>query len=264
MPIPAYAIRSMTRRLHVLMLAFLIPVWGAAADQCEHLVAIGVGERAPYHWQHAEDAQPQGASVALLRRMADELDVSLNILTAESREQAEREVISGRVDLLIDTRWRPELLTALDFLHPALHLAPIVAWVPAERSFPLYEWEELQGQRGLAVDAALTVDERLKPTSADDFALAIQSMLAGKHDFVLFDYAAGQVDSLRYGWVGRVEVLFPELYKQPLYLAFSHRSACNTPELRGRLAMALHRIESEAAAADSVRKEIRHWAEHKH
>lgn len=117
---------------------------------CEHLVAIGVGERVPYQWQ--DGAEPQGASVTLLNRVAAGLGVTLDVLTAESPEQAEREVSSGRVDLLIDAELRPQLQAGLDFLEPPLHEAPVVVWVAKDRVFPFQDWDDLGGRRGVRID----------------------------------------------------------------------------------------------------------------
>lgn len=235
----------------------------AAAQRCERLVAIGVGERAPYQWQ-AGDGSAQGASVALLRRIAGEAGFSLEVLGTETLAQAEAEVVSGRADLLIDAELRPELLTGLDFLHPPLQQIPVVAWVARERAFAYPQWDDLQGLRGVRMqDADAGVGqpaERLGLSVASDLTVAIRDMLNGDSDYVLYEQWAGQVVALRQGWAERVQVLLPPVYYRSRYLALSHSSACNSPALRGALATALHRIEAEAAGRPMVREQLRHWS----
>src|SRR5690606_31814175 len=124
---------AMPRRLLSLPLLIMfamspLRVW--ATSECAHLVAIGAGE-VPYQWS---EGRPQGAHVGLLNRVAAELGVTVEFLVADSRQQAEAEADSGRVDLLVGTERRPELV-GLDFLLPPLYQTPLVAWVPGERAF---------------------------------------------------------------------------------------------------------------------------------
>lgn len=182
----------------------------------------------------------------------------MEILTADNLEQAEREVISGRVDLLINARPRPELLAELDFLQPPLHRAPVVVWVVKGRAFPLQGWEDLQGRRGVRIDTAggdVEV-EGLRLASHSDFAQALQDLLEGKSDYVLFDHSVGLVQVLRKGWGDRVEVLMPALYSRPRFLALSNNSVCITPELKAELAKALQRLESEGSASTIIAHHI--------
>lgn len=254
----------MLRRLRSISMIFcfaMLPVRSPAADSCEHLVAIGVGERAPYQWQDPSGSQPQGASVALLQQMATELGITLEILTAESLEQAEREVTSGRVDLLIDAELRPDLPAGLELLGPPLHQAPVVVWVARSRAFPFQGWEDLQGRRGMHIDPAGPGigNESLRLSSHGDFSQALRSLLEGSSDYVLFEHALGQLQVLRQGLADQVEVLMPALYRRPRYLALSHNSACNAPELRTGLTMALQRLAREDSGP-LVRNYLQQWA----
>lgn len=230
----------------------------AAAQRCDHLVAIGVEERAPYQWR-AEGGEARGASVELLRRVAKEAGVTLEILGAETLAQAEAEVISGRVDLLIDAELRQDLLAGLDFLHPALQRVPVVAWVARDRAFAYQHWEDLRSLNGVRLDGGGEEwEERLRLIVASNLGQAIRGMLAGESDYVLYEQPAGQVAALRQGWAEQVQVLLPPVYRRPRYLALSHSSACNTPRLRGALATALHRLDGGAV---DWSEQVRQWAD---
>lgn len=244
----------------------LLPAWSQAAEPCEHLVAIGVGARVPYQW--LDGAEPQGASVTLLNRVAAGLGVTLDVLTAENPEQAEREVSSGRVDLLIDAELRPQLQAGLDFLEPPLHEAPVVVWVAKDRVFPFQDWDDLGGRRGVRIDnteweteSDQRADAQLQLRPHGDFVQALQSLLAGQIDYVLHDHVAGQAAVLRHGWADEVVVLMPALYSQPRYLALSHNSACNTAGLRDGLTRALGGLQGEQSGASIVRQHLQQWAE---
>lgn len=100
-------------------MAVLVAPPAMAAGKCERLVATGSPDAPPYSWQDPKDPQHLiGANVDLLRQVAGELGVKVEVLSAGRREQALQEVRSGRMDLLIDTPMQVEQLTALDYIHP--------------------------------------------------------------------------------------------------------------------------------------------------
>lgn len=89
-------------------LAVLVSPLAMAAGKCERLVATGSPDSPPYSWQDPNDPKHLiGANVDLLRQVAGELGVKVEVLSAGRRDQALEEVRSGRIDLLLDTpcRW---------------------------------------------------------------------------------------------------------------------------------------------------------------
>ena len=95
-------------------MAALSAPWTMAAGKCERLVATGSPDAPPYSRQDPKDPRHLiGANVDLLRQVAAELGVSVEVLHAGKRDQALEEVRSGRMDLLIDTPMQVEQLTAL-------------------------------------------------------------------------------------------------------------------------------------------------------
>lgn len=89
-------------------MAVLVSPLAMAAGKCERLVATGSPDAPPYSWQDPNDPKHLiGANVDLLRQVAGELGVKVEVLSAGRRDQALEEVRSGRMDLLLDTpcRW---------------------------------------------------------------------------------------------------------------------------------------------------------------
>lgn len=109
--------------------ALLVSPLVMAAGKCERLVATGSPDAPPYSWQDPSDPKHLiGANVDLLRQVAGELGVKVEVLNAGRRDQALEEVRSGRMDLLLDTPMQVEQLTALDYLHPPLQLNEYLVW----------------------------------------------------------------------------------------------------------------------------------------
>lgn len=88
-------------------LAVLLSPLAIAAGKCERLVATGSPDAPPYSWQDPQDPKHLiGTNVDLLRQVAGELGVKVEVLNAGRRDQALEEVRSGRIDLLLDTPCR--------------------------------------------------------------------------------------------------------------------------------------------------------------
>ena len=53
--------------------------------------------------------------------------------------------------------------------------------------------------------------------------------------------------------------LSPPVANENLYLTLSHKSACNTGELRGRIARAMHKLLRQGVMAGVVEKNLERW-----
>ncbi|MCP6134542.1 transporter substrate-binding domain-containing protein, partial [Klebsiella pneumoniae] len=79
-------------------MAALISPLALAAGKCERLVATGSPDAPPYSWQDPNDPRHLvGANVDLLRQVAGELGIKVEVLHAGKRDQALEEVRSGRI-----------------------------------------------------------------------------------------------------------------------------------------------------------------------
>ena len=89
-------------RFHRSLLLFvlcLLPGLGHAAGKCERLVATGNPEYPPYLWRDPENPkQLIGANADLLKQIAKELGLKVDILYTGPWSRAQDEVRTGRVD----------------------------------------------------------------------------------------------------------------------------------------------------------------------
>ena len=56
-----------------------------------------------------------------------------------------------------------------------------------------------------------------------------------------------------------VKLLSTPVAQEQLYVTLSHRSECNTPELRGALARAMFKLQREKLMPDFVRAGVLRW-----
>lgn len=113
----------------------LMPTWALAVGKCERLVATGSPDAPPYLWQDPQDPRHLiGASADLLKQVADELGLKIEILSAGKRSQALEEVRSGRMDILVDAPLTVAELTSMDFIHPPLLQNEYLVWTRHDAS----------------------------------------------------------------------------------------------------------------------------------
>ncbi|MBD7978849.1 substrate-binding periplasmic protein [Serpens gallinarum] len=245
----------------------LVPGWALGMGSCERIVATGVAGQPPYLWQDLENPERLiGASADLVRLLANELGLKVDILASGTAEQAEQEVASGRVDLLINTRLSLPLLERMDFIHPPLHETPSVIWAAKGRHFGYLGRDDLQGRQGIHVAETLIpsserfVRGELQLDTVSDLSLAWSKLLEGHADFLLYERYRGQAEALRLGLADELEVFEPAIYSAGLYLALSHASVCNEAWLRGQLAKKLTESALQETAERLLAENLQRWA----
>lgn len=233
-----------------------------AAGKCERLIVTGSPDAPPYLWRDPQDPKHlMGASADLFRQVARQLGIRAEFLYAGKRSQAQEEVRSGRMDMLIDASLSTAGLESLDYIHPPLIQNEIMIWARHDQPLALASFEDLRGRPGAA-------SERIRLTSAFDAHVnaqldlarlpnlteAFQKLMLGQVDYVLASRYAGSAMVEALG-LSKDLLLRPQPLDRPgLYLALSFNSACNDAWLRGQLAQKM----TESAASGLSDEVVRH------
>src|SRR5690606_18734986 len=121
----------------------------AAAGKCERLVATGNPEYPPYLWRDPQNPQQLiGANADLLKRIAKELGVQVDVIYTGPWSRAQEEVRNGRVDLIAGAFLTLKRLEVMDYVHPAFYHTPSMVWVRRGHAFPYNGWDDLRGRKG--------------------------------------------------------------------------------------------------------------------
>lgn len=222
----------------------LLPGLSAAAGKCERLVATGNPEYPPYLWRDPQNPQQLiGANADLLKHLAKELDLVIDVIYTGPWSRAQDEVRTGRVDLLAGAFLTLPRLESMDYVHPAFFFTPSVVWVRKGAEFPYASWADLHGRTGGTLvnnsfgqqfDAYAKANLTLEGVSS--LTQAFQKLLLGRSDYVLYERFPGLALAEAQGIEDELLVLDPPVSSEGLYLTLSHNSACNDPWLRGQLA----------------------------
>lgn len=248
-------------------LAALLSPLEMAAGKCERLVATGSPDAPPYSWQDPKDPRHLiGANVDLLRQVASELGVTVEVLHAGKRDQALEEVRSGRMDLLLDTPMQVQQLTALDYIHPPLQLNEYLVWTRHDGNVQFDGPADLaQYQGSLSERARLTpafdafAKAQLKLTPSQNLTQAFQKLVLGQVDYVLAGRYSGMAMVQGLGMANDLIARGLPVDRPGLYLALSHNSACNDSWLRGQLAKKLTELPISGASEAVLQRNVERW-----
>ncbi|WP_349616708.1 substrate-binding periplasmic protein [Azotobacter salinestris] len=248
------------------LLAGLVSPMAGAAATCERLVATGDPEQPPYLWRDPQNpGQLIGASADLLELLAKALDVKIDLIRSGSRVRAEENVASGRIDLLLGSFPDSARRASLDFIEPALFVQSAVVWVRKDRVFPYGGWSDLYGHRGaiLANDRFAREFDLLSSTAlpleeVSTLSEALRMLQRGEVAYLLGERHAVQAAAESLGMLAEIQPL-PPLVSEGLYLAVGRDSACNTPDLRARLATRLAELDAAGLAESLLQRNAARW-----
>jgi len=259
--------RALSRLFIALISLLWIPGVALAAGKCERLVATGNPEYPPYLWRDPKNPQQLiGANADLLKHLAKELGVVVDIIYTGPWSRAQDEVRTGRVDLIAGAFLTLPRLETMDYIHPPFYSTPSVVWVHRGAEFPYAGWEDLRNRTGDTLvnnsfgqqfDAYAKSNLTLEGVSS--LTQAFQKLLLGRTDYVLYERYPGQALADSLGMQDDLLVLDPPISSEGLHLTLSHNSACNDAWLRGRLAKAMHEALAAGLPDALLERNLQRW-----
>lgn len=244
---------------------------GARAEpaSCKTLVASGNPQYPPYLWRDpADEGRLVGANADLMQRLAQELGVTIEMRYVGPWGRVQEEAKAGRIDLIAGAFWTQARTEYMDYFSPAFHQTRSVIWVTAKSRLAYRQWSDLVGQQGVTVinnSFGEAFDryarQALKITQVASLEQAIQMLQRGRADYLIYEDSPGQAFLAKLDIQG-VRMLTPAVANEALHLTLAHKSPCNTGELRGRIARALHKLAGANPLPELLDKNIQLWRLH--
>ena len=245
----------------------LLPTLSVAAGKCERLVVTGSPDAPPYLWQDPQNPRHLiGASADLLRHVAGQLGIKVELLYAGKRSQALDEVRSGRMDMLADAPLTVNELETLDYIHPPLLENDYLVWTRKDSALVYNEAQDLHGHSGavseksrLTSGFATFAEQQLTLVRTANLTQAFQKLLLSEVEFVLAGRYSGMAMAQTLGMANDLVARLQPVDKPGLYLAVSHNSACNDPWLRGQLAKKMTELPASGLTEAVLQRNIERW-----
>ncbi|MCU1733463.1 MULTISPECIES: substrate-binding periplasmic protein [unclassified Pseudomonas] len=259
--------RRYRRSLWLSLVLLLMSAAAMAADQCQHLTATGNPEYPPYLWRDPDNpGQLIGANADLLKQVASELGLEIEVRYTGPWSRAQEEVRTGRIDLLAGYFLTDARQQSMDFIEPAFLHTPSVVWVRRHGGFAYSGWEDLKGRKGGTL-VSNSHGQQFDDYARDNLNLeavpsatqAFQKLLLKRNDYVIYEQYPGMALRRTLGMEDQLKVLDPPVSSEGLYLALSHDSPCNRPELRARLAQKMREIVAGPLPEQWVTENLERW-----
>jgi polar amino acid transport system substrate-binding protein len=206
-----------------------------------------------------------GANADLVQLVAKEVGLPIEVRYVGTWARVQEEARLGRVDLIAGAFLTTPRLEYMDYVHPAFHVARSLVWSREPSDLKYQRWADLQGKSGLTVIHNSFGEEfdryakaSLKIATVPSLEQALRMLERSRADYLVYEEAPAQAYIARLG----IQGLAPEsvaVSNEGLYLTLSHKSPCNTPELRGRLAKAMYLLQKQNAMKKLIETHVQGW-----
>ena len=246
------------REKNKLLLLFVIAgfhsLLGAApAQQCDQLSATGNSEYPPFLWRkNVETSDLQGTNSLILKEISQRLGKKIELKHTGPWSRAQREVKSGRIDLMAGVFYTHQRRKYMDYIAPAFLETQSVVWTNNSAPFLYQNKHSLKGKRGATVinnSFGQVFDSfasnQLNITTVASIEQAFKMLLGQRVDYVLYEELPGEAYIQQIWQYFPFQMQKPAISSEGLYLAFSRNSPCNTKKLRNRLASIMKNLTEE-------------------
>lgn len=239
----------------------------AAEAGCTQMTASGNPEYPPFLWRDPDnESHLIGANAELMQWLAKEIGVPIEVQYSGPWGRVQEETRLGHVDLITGAFFTQPRTEYMDYFHPAFHETRSVIWTRGDNDkLKFRRWADLVGLQGVTVinnsfgeEFDRYAKDKLRINQVASLEQAIQIVQAGRADYLVYEDSPGQAFLARRN-INDVKMLGEPVARENLYLTLSYRSPCNTPEMRGRIARALYKLNREKTMSGFVDKGIQLW-----
>jgi len=253
-----------------LVVGLLAAVWAVTAaradDTCRLLTASGNPQYPPYLWRDpADDGRLIGANADLMQLLAKELGIPIDMRYLGPWGRVQEETRGGRADLIAGAFWTLPRTEYMDYFYPPFHETRSVVWARTSSALNYRQWSDLSGFQGVNVinnSFGEAFDQfarkSLKMSQVASVEQAFLMLDKGRADYLIYEDSPGQAYLSKLKLIGVTPRSVP-VANESLYLTLSHKSTCNTGELRGRITRALHKLHKQGVMTGLVEKNLERW-----
>lgn len=252
-----------------LTLGSLLVTTSAIANtrDCSRLSATGNPEYPPYLFrQSIENNDLVGANAEIFQKIAELLDVKIDVIYTGPWSRAQKEVREGRVDLIAGAFFTVPRAQYMDYIYPAFLTTQSVVWNSIKKPIDFQKRDDLIGMKGVTVihnsfgqEFDSFAKDKLDIDTVPSLEQAFNRLDRGRADYLLYERSPALAYTSIWGIDDQHQVSGPAISAEGLYLTISHQSECNTGELRGKLTQAVRKIVESGQAEKALQNGLRTW-----
>ncbi|WP_116371557.1 transporter substrate-binding domain-containing protein [Marinomonas sp. MED121] len=234
---------------------------------CDRLTATGNSEYPPFLWRKNTDSdQLMGINQLIINEISQRLGKPIELKHTGPWSRAQREVFSGRIDLMAGVFYTKQRSLKMDYIQPAFLETQSVVWTNTLAPFNYDNRYSLEGKLGATVinnSFGQKFDQyaasNLQIATVASIEQAFKMLLNQRVDYVLYEEAPGNAYIQQIWQYFPFEVQDPAISSEGLYLAFSQSSPCNTQALRDSLAVIMQDLTHEGFFEKMKEKGSAQW-----
>lgn len=240
---------------------------GAAhAEDCKQLIASGNPEYPPYLWRDPKDASHMiGANAALMAMLSREIGIPIEVRFIGSWARVQEEMKTGHIDLIAGAFLTMERLTYMDYVHPSMATTRSAVITGSGSTLEYRQWSDLAGHSGLTVinnsfgeDFDQYAKSNLSIEEVSKLENALKMLENKRADYLIYEDAPARAFAARLGITDLKEAA-NSISNEDLYLTLSHRSACNSGALRGKITQAMNKFAKDRVMDELIAQAIQAW-----
>ena len=252
---------------YALLLAAQMLASTAKADElCKKLIATGNPEYPPFLWRDPEDESHLiGANADLMQALAKEIGIPIEVKYLGPWARVQEEARLGRVDLLAGAFFTVPRLDYMDYFYPAFRETRTVIWVRKNSRLVYRKWADLVGKNGITVINNSFGEEfdryakaSLKISTVPSLEQALTILQLARVDYLIYEEDPGLAYAAKLN-IADIKSVTPPITNENLFLTLSHKSPCNTPDIRSRLAKAVYKLDKQSLMPKFVTANIQLW-----
>lgn len=236
------------------------------APSCQKLVATGNPEYSPYLWRDAQDdGRLVGANADLMQLLSKEIGIPIEVRYVGPWSRVQELARTGKVDLIAGAFFTTARLEYMDYFYPAFRGTRTVIWTHPAHTFNYRTWSDLRERKGLTVvnnsfgeEFDAYAKKSLSIASVATLEQALQMLALSRADYLIYEEDPGLAFAAKLN-INGLKIASTAVSTEGLYLTLSHKSECNTGELRGRIAKAILKLTKDNAMKALVDANIALW-----
>jgi polar amino acid transport system substrate-binding protein len=272
------------RRIIVLLIASLIWLSEAAiasahdkaghfvmtADgtrDCTRLLASGNPDYPPYLWKSDDGVSLEGAAVDFIKRVGELSGVEIEVIHAGSWGRVQHNMQDGTLDMIAGAFLTLPRLDYMDYFFPAFQGTRTVIWTRDNLDLKYQQWSDLRGLEGLTVinnsfgqEFDTYAASNLSITEVPSLDQGLKMLSHDRGEYLIYEEFPGKAFAAR-EHITNIRSYDTAVSAENLYLTMSHKSACNTGALRGRITKAVLKLIADDAMKDMLEASIRRWGD---
>jgi polar amino acid transport system substrate-binding protein len=246
--------------------ALFLPSDAGAAEACKHMVISGNPEYPPFLWHDPDDnTHLIGANADLMQLVAKELGITIEMDYVGPWGRVQEETRLGHVDMIAGAFFTVPRLDYMDYMYPPFRETRTVIWARKDSKLNYTKWKDLVGLQGVTVidnsfgeDFDRYAKASLKINTVASLEQALEMLNLGRVNYLIYEEDPGLAYAAKMN-IQSLKTMATSVTNEDLYLTISHKSPCNTGEIRGQLSKIMYKLAKQNVMKDLIDANIQRW-----